>query len=244
MKELYPGNLVYHKKYGQGIVTSITLGTENINFEDYTSSKKVPRVELFTKGDKVLIMKMATSFDSQQYRKNDIRIFLGFSPWGKKNRFVVSHPIDGGHCTIHSYTYVYDIGHVKTRYHKHTTCHTDYYTQCDKRVYEYEADFAKLEARMAAMKHIKQKNNTFAKMYGSNRSDCSKPNRNAEPKGYHMGDLSICEDCGHKYPDLVKEGMMNSLHKMELISKVRELKNAGFSLEDTISIIQGYGDED
>lgn len=52
-------------------------------------------------------------------------------------------------------------------------------------------------------------------------------------------DFSKCERRIANAADPKKKEMLKSIRSMELIAQTRMLKNAGFSLEDTISIIQG-----
>lgn len=120
MKKLKIGELVYSKKYGQGIVTDILdFGYYRVTIVH--DGKYIPtfkRDELFAKDDLVRIRKTANSFGAKMFSHIDIRTFLNYAPQCKKHKYVVSHPVDGGHYTIHSYTYVYDIvHHIKPEYY-------------------------------------------------------------------------------------------------------------------------------
>lgn len=112
MKELQLGSMIYHKKFGIGIVQQTDLNEPYIHFEHNYSGFYVPRDQVFTKGDRVLIRKTSNSFGSKCFDHHDVRTFIGYAPHCKKRKYVVSHEVDGGHCTIHSYTYVYDIIHL------------------------------------------------------------------------------------------------------------------------------------
>lgn len=121
MKKLKIGDLVYHKKYGIGIVSKVGIGCL-VFFESIGATGIGNRENLFTKGDKVLIRKTDKSYGQKQFSRNDVRDFIGYAPHCKKHKYVVSHLADGGHCTIHSYTYVFDVEHAQECYkypHEH-----------------------------------------------------------------------------------------------------------------------------
>lgn len=60
MKELKPGDLVWHKEHGRGIVRFSKPSFPSILFEANKTAHHYPRKELFTRGDHVLFNKYAS----------------------------------------------------------------------------------------------------------------------------------------------------------------------------------------
>lgn len=217
MKELFPGNLVFHKKYGRGIVTSITCGTENINFENYSLSKKVPRHELFTKGDKVY----NTSWNGGRPPDTIMYIFYDAITHNPKNKskFTITDP------RSLKLVYAISIKHVDK----------------DNEWYHHPSSSGRFSSTCANFQEMpKDRRHHTQHAFNKDRRKNAWDEFREESKAY-IKFHNECRELEQERVDTGKQRMLNDLHLLELESTAKEMLEAIKEIrDDTKEIRNGH----